>query len=137
MKKSEHLVQKSEQTIPLFGNHLIRHVLLGDILGKEYESILYWSGKSLARKYPLTSEEEILHFFNKSGWGSLNVKKQTNYEKIYELVSVYHTEKVSLSYQLEAGFLAEQNELQTQCLTEAIVTEKRDRAVITLKWDKY
>ncbi|MEB1807717.1 MAG: YslB family protein [Bacillaceae bacterium] len=135
MKKTEQTLQKSEQVIPLFGHHLIRNVLMSDLLGKDHENILYWAGKNIARQYPKENMDDIIEFFSTIGWGSITLSKEKKDELILELVSPFHLEKVPVTYQLEAGFLAEQIENQKKLITEAIVQEKKDKALITLKWD--
>ncbi|WP_216828866.1 DUF2507 domain-containing protein [Alkalihalobacterium elongatum] len=136
MKKTERNLSTSEQSIPLFGHHIIRNVLMSDLLGKDHESILYWAGKKIARQYSQESLEDIIAFFSKVGWGELTVLKEKQDEISLELVSPFHKEKVSVSHQLEAGFLAEQLEELKKHMTEAIVQEKKDKAIITLKWDR-
>ncbi|MFV8830484.1 YslB family protein [Alkalihalobacterium sp. APHAB7] len=135
MKKTEQTLLKSEQVIPLFGHHLIRNVLMSDLLGKDHENILYWAGKGIARQYPKESLDDIIEFFSTVGWGELTLTKEKKDELILELISPFHREKVPVTYQLEAGFLAEQIENQKKHMTEAIVQEKKDKVLITLKWD--
>ncbi|OLO27815.1 hypothetical protein BTR23_19220 [Alkalihalophilus pseudofirmus] len=135
MKKNEQTLLNSDQVVPLLGHHIIRNILMDDLLGKDHESILYWAGKSIARKYQQESLEDIIDFFTKVGWGNLTVLKEKKDEINFQLVSPYHNEKLAVTYQLEAGFLAEQYEYKKKLITEAIVQEKKDKALITLKWD--
>ncbi|WP_209122034.1 YslB family protein [Alkalihalobacillus sp. BA299] len=135
MKKTEQILFNSEQAVPLLGHHLIRNVLMSNLLGKDHENILYWAGKSIAREYPQENIEAVIDFFSKVGWGELSLIKEKKDEINLQLVSPYHKEKITVTYQLEAGFLAQQMESQKKLMTEAIVQEKKDKVLITLKWD--
>ncbi len=140
-----HQEVSSEETIPAFGYELIRDVLLPEILGDDTAEILYWAGKKLARKYPLNSLEEVIDFFNKAGWGRLTIIKESKNELELELTSSIITNRMqnkksrdSYQFQLEAGFLAEQIELQKQVISEAYEhpRKKADKVHFTVKWDK-
>ncbi|MBU8909173.1 DUF2507 domain-containing protein, partial [Desertibacillus haloalkaliphilus] len=54
-----------------FGYDLIRNDVLQDLLGKDHDAILYWIGRSLARKYPVSTVEDAILFFEKADWGNL------------------------------------------------------------------
>ncbi|KAA9023180.1 YslB family protein [Niallia endozanthoxylica] len=140
-----HQEVSSEETVPAFGYELIKDVLLPEILGDDTAEILYWAGKKLARKYPLNSLEEIVDFFNKAGWGRLTIIKESKNELELELTSSIITNRMqnkksrdSYQFQLEAGFLAEQIELQQQVISEAYEhpRKKADKVLFTVKWDK-
>lgn len=128
-------IYESKEQIPLFGHYLVRDVVLSELLGKNKENVLYWIGKSLARKYPLQSLDEVGDFFAKSGWGNLMLMKESKTEMTLELQSIYQPYKINPGYELEAGFLAEQHQLQTGYVTEAAVTVKKKRVIFSLKWD--
>lgn len=53
----------SETNQQLKGYELIRNDVLQLVLGKEHDHLLYWVGKSLARKYKLEEIEELHTFF--------------------------------------------------------------------------
>lgn len=124
-----------------FSYELLRDVLLPDLLGKEHSSILYWAGKRLAHQYPLASSEEIITFFLHAGWGELTKVKESKNEIIFELQSDLITKRLEkseeLSFQLEAGFLAEQFAEMTQFVTETYEEIKRrhKKVLFTVKWD--
>lgn len=128
--------------IPGFGYELIREVLLPDLLGKETANILYWAGKRLARRYPLNTFDDVIAFFEKAGWGTLAVTKERNDELEVELTGAIVTARMSLneecSFQLEAGFLAQQIEQQKRCVAEAYEQQKKraKKVVFTVKWDR-
>ncbi|MDT8859465.1 YslB family protein [Alkalihalobacillus sp. MEB130] len=119
-----------------FGYDLIRNDVLKDVLGKEHDSILYWIGKSLARKYPLSNEEETIHFFEKANWGILTKVKEKKQLHIFELQAPWIDSKDERCYQLEAGFLAQQLESWYECITGATYTMKKELIVITVETDK-
>lgn len=125
-----------EHSLPSFGYHLIRNVLLQQMFGEEYESILYWSGKSLAREYPLHSLDEVAHFFSKAGWGTLTLKKEGRQEWVLQLDGIERSVLQRTSYRLEAGFLAEQVQSQKGFITEALEIKKRDKIIFEVRWDR-
>lgn len=128
-------------TVPIFGYELIREILIPDILGEETPKILYWAGKSLARKYPLDSISDIIAFFKQAGWGDLAVIKEDKNEQILELWSDIIAKRIkankNTTFQLEAGFLAQQYERQKQQITEAFEHPRKRSAKVqfTIKWD--
>jgi len=137
------LKQESDsETVPAFGYELIREVLLPEILGSDTPEILYWAGKKLARKFPLESFTEIIDFFKRTGWGDLTIKSETKSELELELSSNRIAQRIQNKephhFQIEAGFLAEQIEVQKQVITETYEhPRKRNRKVyFTVKWDK-
>ncbi|MCK0473586.1 YslB family protein [Halalkalibacter sp. APA_J-10(15)] len=93
-----------------FGYSLIRNDVLKDVLGREHDHILYWVGKSLARKYPLSSLEELPEFFLKANWGNLTLEKEKRNHYIYLLSGEWMGKEDQRCYQLESGFLAQQFE---------------------------
>ncbi|PLS16920.1 DUF2507 domain-containing protein [Bacillus sp. M6-12] len=131
----------SEDLMSSFGYELIRDMLLPDILGKDAPQILYWAGKQLARKFPLSGAEEVASFFQNAGWGSLQLAKQSRNTYEFELTGNIIARRLFMypdgHFQLEAGFLAEQLSLQKKMLAEA-VEEKKKRAgkvILTVKCD--
>lgn len=139
--KEDHDKILTELTIPAFGYELIRETLLKDILGKDYRSILYWGGKNLARKYPLGTIQEIINFFELSGLGTLVVAKENKNEMIFELTSDLITNRFArdseYSYQLEAGFLAEQlqNIMGMEAETMEQQKKKSNTIIFTVQWE--
>jgi len=131
-----------EQPFPYFGYSLIRDVLLPDLLGNESHQILYWSGKALARKYPLPQQENLLSFFLKAGWGILTVteEKRRELELVLsgDVVEKRLKDTPNASFHLEAGFIAEQIQLQKNCIAESYLElkSKQNKVLITVKWDK-
>ena len=130
-------------TIPInaFAYELIREELLPDIIGKELDRILYWAGKNLARKYPLKTFEDIIVFFRQAGWGDLSIVEQNRRELQLQLTSPLigerYKNKQNTTYQLEAGFLAQQTQQQRQVIAEAYEDPKKrsEKVLFTVKWD--
>jgi len=111
---------------PGAGYDVLRYVGLHDLLGEEASSILYFMGKNLARKFELNSIEDLYYFFDKMGWGKLELVKKKRKEFIFTLLadSVVHRLKSPLEteFRLEAGFLAEGIQLidniECECIEE-------------------
>ncbi|WP_070121749.1 YslB family protein [Bacillus marinisedimentorum] len=128
--------------VSAFGVELLRNDLLKDMLGKEYSSILYWSGKNIARKYPLSSTEEFQAFFAEAGWGDLDILQQKSQEMTFSLKGSVISTRFELysdfSCNLEAGFLAEQIQRRLSVRAEAIEQKKKrsHEVLITVQWDK-
>ncbi|MGP6139646.1 MULTISPECIES: DUF2507 domain-containing protein [unclassified Jeotgalibaca] len=90
---------------------LIRDFLLSNILGDDRDEILYWSGKELARQFLLTEKEDITESFSHCGFGELAVLKKDKNKQTFQLMGDLIETRLlnpAASFQLEAGFLAEQ-----------------------------
>lgn len=130
-------------TIPMnaFAYELIREELLPDIIGKELDRISYWAGKNLARKYALETFDDIIVFFQQAGWGDLSIIEQNRREMQLQLTSPLIAERYKnkrhTTYQLEAGFLAQQVQQQRQVIAEAYENQKKrsEKVLFTVKWD--
>ncbi|MFC5774601.1 YslB family protein [Ectobacillus antri] len=124
-----------------FAYELIREELLPDLMGKEASRILYWAGKNLARKYPVETVEDILAFFEKAGWGTLTIVEQKRREMQLELTGPLVTEryrnKRETTYQMEAGFIAQQLQQQRKVITEAYEEQKKrsNKVLFIVQWD--
>lgn len=126
---------------PAFGLELLREVLLPDILGSDHPQMLYWAGKGLARKYPVNSLEELSAFFETAGWGCLtllhNKKNEMEFELSGELISIRLKKSNEFTFQIEAGFIAEQLQTMNNQITETYeqVKKRANKVVFTVKWD--
>ena len=129
------------ETVSIFSKELLRDLLIPDLLGKEHAQILYWSGKQLARKFPLSNIDEVIEFFQNAGWGSLQEIKHSKNESEFILNGPMVERRFDLNanceFQLEAGFLAEQVQSQKQRITEAAYEIKRKARKVTIlvRWD--
>lgn len=140
MEESQH--QRSEdQTVSVFSKEILRDILIPDLLGRDHSQILYWAGKQLARKFPLSNIEEIVDFFSNAGWGELLEDKQSKKEVEFLLKGSIISRRFDLNsdceFQLEAGFLAQQIENQKKRITEAAVETKKKTATVKflVRWD--
>lgn len=117
-----------------FGYEIIRDHVLSEILGKNENDILYWAGKSLARKFPLYTLDEAPDFFHQANFGELVLEKATKDETVYVLTPLKIEQRC---FKLEAGFLAQQKQKISGCLTEAYeeVVVKKNTVRILLKSD--
>lgn len=135
------LLENKTETISTFGYELIREVLLQELLGDDASEILYWAGKKLANKYPLNSLEEVISFFQNASWGKLSLVKQTKneieLELFSELIKERYEQNKHCTFQLEAGFIAQQIELQKGVICEAFEhpKKKKGKVLFTVKWD--
>ncbi|OQP06376.1 hypothetical protein B1690_09535 [Geobacillus sp. 46C-IIa] len=129
-------------TLSAFGAELLRHSLLPELLGKDGAALLYWAGKQLARRYPLATMEDIAVFFERAGWGTLSAGEERKDELHIELSGPIVSARLSLydsyTFQLEAGFLAQQIEQQKRFVTEAVElpAKQAGKARILVKWDR-
>ncbi|MEH7125642.1 YslB family protein [Bacillus sp. JJ1503] len=135
-------IEQKAESISVFGYELIREVLLHDILGDDAPEILYWAGKTLARKYPQKTVSEIIDFFEQASWGNLVLKKESKNEMEFELSSSFIQERCKnnnrCTFQLEAGFIAQQIELQSEVICESYEhpNKRKGKIQFTVKWDK-
>ncbi|PLR79595.1 DUF2507 domain-containing protein [Bacillus canaveralius] len=136
--------EQTEEDLPTvteFGYELIRETLLTELLGSDAPEILYWAGKRLARKYPLKNFADIGAFFKQADWGILTIEKETRHELEADLYNERISKKLKMKdsghFQLEAGFLAQQIEMQKNAVAEAFVHPRKKGAKVhfTVKWD--
>lgn len=116
---------------PHFKYMLIRDFLLTNILAGDTDEILYWSGKELARQFPLTDQEDIEHSFSHCGFGDLTLLEADKNQQIYQLSGDLITTRLlfeGASFQLEAGFLAEQTQRikGLPCEASVEINEKKE-----------
>ncbi|MGD6774286.1 YslB family protein [Sutcliffiella horikoshii] len=134
-------VMDTQIQVPIFGYELIRDMLLPDLLGKDHTQVIYWAGKQLARKFTIDTQEGIGQFFKEAGWGELELLEQNKYEVKYVIRGEMVTRRLDLNkdatFQLEAGFLAEQIQRLKGKTAEAIEEQKKKKEIlITVQWDK-
>lgn len=117
-----------------FGYEILRDHVIPDILGRHEQDILYWAGKSLARKFPLTSLDAAQDFFQHANFGVLKLERTTRSEMVYHLAAPGPEQRC---YKLEAGFLAQQKQNIDGFMTEAFEESlgKKKGVRITLKTD--
>ena len=123
-----------------FGYEILRDHVLPSILGPHEGDILYWSGKEIARKFPIFSVDELPSFFTEAGWGVLRLEKENKNEAFYTLMDDQeYTNSQKRSFQLESGFIAEQfqkiNGVLTECFGEVQTNRKDAQIQFHVKWD--
>lgn len=132
-------VENNSHTTPtLFGYELLRDHVIPSLLGPHEKEILYWSGKEIARKFPVFQTDEIPVFFSSAGWGELTLERLSKDEAFYMLTIGINDEKFSnRNYDLESGFIAEQYQKINGYLTECFIKPKRKGTQIEfqVKWD--
>lgn len=144
MKKTKEQIdtaQLRDMQVPAFAYELLREVLIPDILGSESASMMYWAGKSLARKYPADSIDELIAFFSLAGFGNLSLvhkkKDEMEFQLQSELIQARFKTMKEPSFQLEAGFIAQQVQRMNKQITETYehVKKRADKVHFTVKWD--
>jgi hypothetical protein len=127
--------------IPAFGYEILRDGIIPEILGRDTAQIMYYSGRALAKKYPCTSLEDIIAFFDKAGWGRLVVDKDKKDELLFSLTSALTTSRLAknkeANFSIEAGFLAETIQSIKKYATETHekVNSKKGIVTFTVGWD--
>lgn len=142
MENNHPELNQGDEGITLLGYEMIRDILIPNILGKDTDDILYWAGKELARKFPLSTIEDMIAFFKNASFGHLSFEKEKkNYMQFIlsgSLVSSRFKASTDPSFKLEAGFIAEQLQMQTSRYTEAAeeIDKKKQLIIITAQWDE-
>ncbi|MDD9147873.1 MULTISPECIES: YslB family protein [unclassified Sporolactobacillus] len=132
-----------DASVPAFGYELIRNELIPELLGEETASILYWSGRKIARHYPLDNEEQLADFFTQAGWGTLTMLEKGKSKITFDCRSALIESRIkdhpeSVSFALEAGFIAEQMQRILGFMAESYTDIRKGRekkALFTVKWD--
>lgn len=124
-----------------FAYELLRHDFLCELLGKDYEEVLYLGGKRLARKYVMNNIGEIITFFEAAGFGKLTMIKDGNNKATFALTSPLILERMksdqASSYHLEAGFLAQSFENLKLNISESTIKihKKTGTVDFNVEWD--
>jgi predicted hydrocarbon binding protein len=93
------------------GYDILRYLGLPELLGTESNTLLYFLGRNLARKFEFNSMEDIAHLFEQLGWGYLEIVKEKKETIVFQLMSDAIVQRlkapIDTEFRLEAGFLAE------------------------------
>ncbi|WP_010099051.1 YslB family protein [Ornithinibacillus scapharcae] len=93
------------------GYDLLRYISLPDLFGSEAEALLYFMGRSMARKFNIQAIGDVIYFFEKVGWGRLELFKEKNKKLEFHLLADSVVQRLAMpieaEFRLEAGFLAE------------------------------
>lgn len=142
MSNYETKIEKfKEMEVSAFAYELIKEVLIPDLLGSEYPSMMYWAGKNIARKFPLDSWNDIPAFFQEAGWGNLALveakKNRIEFTLDGPLVSNRLKHQKEPNFQMEAGFIAEQIQMLNNNIAESYeqIKKRTDKVELTVKWD--
>ncbi|GEL07175.1 DUF2507 domain-containing protein [Salisediminibacterium halotolerans] len=104
--------------VPAFSYKLLRNDVLPELLGEDESVILYYIGRTLARKHADNWRENgVPIFFQEAGWGLLDELKTKANRKTYVLSVDFAASDTSFA--LETGFLAQVTENETGHVTEA------------------
>ena len=129
---SQRLYEQLLHTSAGFSQSVLRDVLIPAILDKQTDGILYWAGKDLARQFPVQTTDDVTLIFAQLGFGDLRLKKQNSRQQLWQLSGDTVTQRLTTAhpnFTLEAGFLAQQVEFQTNATTEAQLTEKKKNLI--------
>ncbi|MFD2627962.1 DUF2507 domain-containing protein [Oceanobacillus kapialis] len=103
------------------GYDVIRYIGLPELFGSEADTLLYFMGRNLSRKFSLESIEDICELVEKLGWGKLELIKEKKKELVFQLMADSVAQRLQAplhtEFRLEAGFLAEavQMVIGTEC----------------------
>ncbi|WP_156291225.1 DUF2507 domain-containing protein [Oceanobacillus salinisoli] len=93
------------------GYDVLRYISLPELLGKESDTLLYFMGKNLARKFEIDSLESLYLIIEALGWGKLDLVKEKKKELVFELMADSIVLKLQTpfarEFRLESGFIAE------------------------------
>lgn len=107
---------------PGAGYDILRYIALPELLGDEKDTLLYFMGKKLARKFSISTIEELTTFFATMGWGSLELVKEKRKGFVFYLLSDAIVQRIQTELQtefnLEAGFLSETLEIMQEKVCE-------------------
>src|SRR5690625_3807753 len=108
------------------GQDVIRYVSLPSFLGHEKDTLLYFIGRTLARKIQIETLEDIVYLFAKFRWGNLELIKDKKNQMIIHLMADEVVKRlqspIETDFRLEAGFLAEAIQTITDRPSESIET---------------
>lgn len=93
------------------GQDILRYISLPSFLGHEKDTLLYFIGRTLARRIHMESLEDVIYLFKKFRWGNLELIKNKQNHMILHLMSDDVVKRMQASidvdFRLEAGFIAE------------------------------
>ncbi|WP_080874200.1 YslB family protein [Oceanobacillus timonensis] len=93
------------------GYDILRYIGLPELFGEEKETLLYFLGRNVARKFEFNSLEDVSSFFEKMGLGTLDLVKEKKNVKTFNLLSEAVVTRlksnVETDFRLEAGIIAE------------------------------
>ncbi|MCI1283339.1 MAG: YslB family protein [Lacticaseibacillus songhuajiangensis] len=130
----------SELETPYFGQQMLRDVLIPNLLGAKTSGIMYFAGRDLAPRVPVT-DEQIPDLFAKLGLGTLTLNKNKVKLRTYtlsgEVVATRIKNFPEADFQFEAGLIAQLVQQVLGMTTEAAsnVDKRGDSVELTLSID--
>ncbi|MEJ6400423.1 DUF2507 domain-containing protein [Nicoliella lavandulae] len=107
----------------------LRDEVITDLLGADLHSILYWAGKSMARKYATTTNGELVIFFKQTGLGDLAITNEGDSFIEYQITGAVVENRLAVNpdadFMLETGLLAQSIEQQKHLTAEAEINKKQ------------
>lgn len=108
------------------GQDILRYVALPQALGRDKDSILYFIGRNLSRKFQIEVLDDVIYLFNKLKWGQLELIKEKKKQLVFHLMSDEVAARLQApfdsDFRLEAGFIAESITKITERPAECIET---------------
>src|SRR5690625_53011 len=93
------------------GQDVLRYIGLPIVLGHEKDTLLYFIGRTLARKIHMETLEDLMYLFSKFRWGQLELIKDKRNQMVFHLMADEVVKRlqttVETDFRLEAGFIAE------------------------------
>src|SRR5699024_2294328 len=93
------------------GYDILRYVTMLEVLCEENDSILYFIGRNLSRKFEIKVLDDLIYLFLKLKWGKLELIKEKKKQVVFHLMSDEIVSRLLAPYdtdfRLEAGFIAE------------------------------
>ncbi|MCO0832254.1 DUF2507 domain-containing protein [Fructobacillus sp. W13] len=131
----------SNRTENAFASLLLRDGLMKNLLTDDYANITYWAGKDLARQFPQETIENLTDFFKQAAFGDLDISYQGQSEQRWVLSGPVVHDRLAINpqadFSLEAGFLAQQVELQNEAVSESYfeLSTRKHEVTITVMID--
>lgn len=138
----------TEKKLPLtildeFSHHtlsydVLRYISLPSFLGEEKDTLLYFIGRNLARKFEIETMDDLYTLFKRLNWGNLEKVKQRRNSLTFHLmadeVAKRMLSSLPVDFRLESGFIAEAIEMITrrQCECTEKVNERLYRVQFKL-----
>ncbi|WP_042223295.1 DUF2507 domain-containing protein [Oceanobacillus manasiensis] len=123
------LLTNLQITVALYD--ILRYIGLPELFGNESDTLLYFMGRKLSRKFSFETMEDIYDIVEKLGWGKLELIKEKKKELIFQLMADSVAQRLqsplNTDFRLEAGFLAEA--VQTVVGKECECTEEIHRKI--------
>ncbi|HIS29677.1 MAG TPA: DUF2507 domain-containing protein [Candidatus Avamphibacillus intestinigallinarum] len=106
------------------GYDILRYLALPELFGDERDTLLYFTGRKLARHFAMETLNDLYEAFEKLGWGKLEMTKEKRKELTFSLMSDSVVQRLEapfpIEFRLESGFIAEAIEMIFDAGTECV-----------------